>query len=126
MPVSRTECRIKPASHLRGPAQQLDLFGDRPRNFNRLRCGFVPFAASSWSRSSRHGPSPDFSYRFLIGSGRAGSARHGGERTGAQLERVVAGAMRPCADLGDISRAPFPGQCAAAVRRKWARANSFW
>ena len=70
--------------------------------------------------------SPDFSYRFLIGSGRTGSARHGGERTGAQLERVVAGAMRPCADWGEISRAPFPGQCAAAVRRKWARANSFW
>jgi hypothetical protein len=32
MPVSRTECRIKRASHLPGPAQQLDLFGgDRPR-----------------------------------------------------------------------------------------------
>ena len=58
MPVSRTECRIKRASHLPGPAQQLDPFGgDRPRSVNRLRCGFVSFAASSWSRSSRHGPS---------------------------------------------------------------------
>ena len=39
---------------------------------------------------------PDFSYRFLIGSGRAGSARHGGERAGAQLGQVVVGAMLPC------------------------------
>jgi hypothetical protein len=32
MPVSRTECRIKRASHLPNPAQQPDLFGgDRPR-----------------------------------------------------------------------------------------------
>ena len=38
--------------------------------------------------------SPDFSYRFLIGSGRAGSARNGGERAGAQPVRVVADAMR--------------------------------
>ena len=36
----------------------------------------------------------DFSYRFLIGSGRAGSARNGGERAGAQPGRVVADAMR--------------------------------
>ena len=31
MPISRTECRIKRVSHLPDPAQQLDLFGDRPR-----------------------------------------------------------------------------------------------
>ena len=31
MPVSRTECRIKRVSNLPGSAQQLDLFGDRPR-----------------------------------------------------------------------------------------------
>ena len=39
-------------------------------------------------------PSADFSYWFLIGSGRAGSARNGGERAGAQPGRVVADAMR--------------------------------
>ena len=38
--------------------------------------------------------SADFSYRCLIGSGRAGSARNGGERAGAQPGRVVADAMR--------------------------------
>ena len=88
--------------------------------------GTQTLASNATTISHGHEPNPDFSYRFLIGSGRAGIARHGGERTGAQLERVVAGAMRPCAEWGEISRAPFPGQCAAAVRRKWARANSFW
>ena len=43
---------------------------------------------------SRAAFNPDFSYRFLIGSGRAGSARNGGERAGAQPVRVVADAMR--------------------------------
>ena len=39
-------------------------------------------------------PSADFSYRFLIGSGRADSARNGGGRGFAQPGRVVVDAMR--------------------------------
>ena len=38
--------------------------------------------------------SADFSYRFLIGSGRADSARNGGGRGFAQPGRVVVDAMR--------------------------------
>ena len=38
--------------------------------------------------------SADFSYGFLIGSGRAGSARNGGERASVQPGQVMADAMR--------------------------------
>src|SRR5262249_36897940 len=67
----------------------------------------------------------DFSYWFLIGSGRAGSARNGGERAGAQPGRVVADAMRARGPGGYIA-APLPGQCAVAGKRRWAGGDSFW
>jgi hypothetical protein len=53
--------------------------------------------------------SADFSYRFLIGSGRVGSARNGGERDFAQPGQVVADAVRAsrsegvCRDVGSGS-----------------------
>src|SRR5215472_7509535 len=76
----------------------------------------VSFGSGTFSTTSA-----DFSYRFLIGSGRAGSARNGGERAGAQPGRVVADAMR-AREPGCYIAAPLPGQCAVAVKRRWARA----
>jgi hypothetical protein len=54
----------------------------------------MPLSQSGASGAGNGGVSADFSYRFLTGSGRAGSARNGGERAGAQPGRVVADAMR--------------------------------
>ena len=67
--------------------------------------------------------SADFSYRFLIGSGRAGVR---GMVASAPARNLGESWRTQCGPAKVIYRGTASGQCAVAVKRRWARANSFW
>jgi hypothetical protein len=81
----------------------------------------------------RQGPAPltnpDFSYRVQDVKRLRGAARNNGKRCGAQFARVIADAVparvgrKPGSSY--VWRVVLGRQRAAAVSRKWARANSF-